>query len=107
MSNLLNLQKIFVKNIGKLISFTTLNKLDLTFGESFDDDGVGHSKNSNHYIRLAQDFCLFSGDKYLKDTESYELLGIYWKTLHPLNRWGGDFGSKDGNHFSMEFEGRK
>ena len=101
------MQQIFTSNIAELIIWAYKAGYELTFGESFDDDGVGHIRNSNHYIRLAQDFCLFWGDKYLKDSESYRRLGEKWKSLHPLNRWGGDFDSKDGNHFSMEFEGRK
>ena len=104
---LLDLQKIFVENIAELIFWSYIQGYQLTFGESFDDDGVGHVKNSNHYIRLAQDFCLFKGNVYLKDTESYAPLGTKWKSLDPLNRWGGDFENPDGNHFSMEFEGRK
>ncbi len=107
MSKLLELQQLFVINIGQLIDFAWLNGLELTFGESYDDDGVGHMKNSNHYIRLAQDFCLFKDDEYLTDSDDYEILGTYWKSLHQLNRWGGEFKSKDGNHFSMEFQGRK
>jgi hypothetical protein len=107
MSKLLDMQQLFAQNIGKLIAFAYLNGMELTFGESFDDDGIGHMKNSNHYIRLAQDFCLFKDDKYLTESDEYEILGSYWKTLYHLNRWGGDFKSQDGNHFSMEFEGRK
>jgi hypothetical protein len=103
---LLEMQQLFVQNIGKLIAFAYHNKYELTFGESFDDDGIGHMKNSNHYIRLAQDLCLFKDDNYLKNSEEYYQLGQYWKSLHPLNIWGGDFLNQDGNHFSMLFEGR-
>jgi hypothetical protein len=103
---LLEAQQIFVLNIAKLILWSYEQGYELTFGESFDDDGVGHMKNSNHYIRLAQDFCLFKDDKYLTDSEDYRRLGEAWKILHPMNRWGGDFKSKDGNHFSMLWEGR-
>ena len=104
---LLELQQLFTQNISRLIAFAYLNRFELTFGESYDDDRIGHMKNSNHYIRLAQDFCLFKDDVYLKDSNDYMILGNYWKNLHPLNRWGGDFKNPDGNHFSMEFEGRK
>ena len=99
-------QQVFCLNIAKLIIWAYEQGYELTFGESFDDDGVGHMKNSNHYIRLAQDLNLFKDDVYLTKSESYQRLGDAWKALHPLNRWGGDFKNKDGNHFSMLWEGR-
>jgi len=102
----LEAQQLFCLNIAKLILASFEQGYELTFGESFDDDGVGHMKNSNHYIRLAQDLNLFKGDKYLTLSIDYKWLGEYWKSLHPLNRWGGDFKNKDGNHFSMLWEGR-
>jgi hypothetical protein len=39
------------------------------------------------------------------DSEVYRPAGEYWKSLHPLNRWGGDIPG-DGNHFSMSPDGR-
>lgn len=104
---LLDLQQTFVENIAELIFWSYIQGYQLTFGESFDDDGVGHMKNSNHYIRLAQDFCLFKDGIYLKDSESYKSLGTKWKSIHSLNRWGGDFKNPDGNHFSMEYKGHQ
>ncbi len=99
-------QQIFCLNIAALIYWAYRQGCKLTFGESYDDDGVGHMKNSNHYIRLAQDLNLFKDGIYLTKTEDYARLGQAWKALDPLNRWGGDFKNPDGNHFSMEWEGR-
>jgi hypothetical protein len=66
--------------------------------------------NSLHTLRLAIDLNLFRGHIWLQDTESHRSLGLYWKSLHPLCRWGGDFtrpdGRPDGNHYSIEWEGR-
>lgn len=107
MSLLLSLQQTFSENIGKLILFAYSKGFKLTLGEGFNAEGVGHKKNSNHYIKLAQDLLLFKDEIYLKKTEDYEFLGKFWKKLNPINRWGGDFESKDGNHFSMEYEGRQ
>ena len=86
---------------------------EMTFGETWRSPqeaarlvklGQG-IKNSLHTQRLAIDINLFKNGKYLTSTESYRFLGEWWQTLHPLCRWGGDFG--DGNHFSLEHEGRK
>jgi len=107
MNKLLDQQQLFTFNIGKLISFAYSMDYKLTFGESFNANGIGHMKGSLHYIRLAQDFCLFKNDSYLTNSGDYFQLGQYWKSLHPLNRWGGDFSNPDGNHFSMEHEGRQ
>jgi len=99
-------QQIFCLNIASLIIWAYDQGYKLTFGESFNAAGIGHMENSNHYIRLAQDFNLFKNGEYLTASDDYKLLGAHWKTIHPLNRWGGDFKSKDGNHFSMEWKGR-
>ena len=67
--------------------------------------GAGISK-SLHKIRLAIDLNLFVAGIYQTDSGAYKPLGAYWKSLHPLCRWGGDFVSRpDGNHFSIEHEG--
>lgn len=62
-------------------------------------------KNSLHEKCLAVDFKLFVAGVYQTQSASYRKLGTFWKTLHPLCRWGGDWG--DGNHFSMEYGGIK
>ena len=103
---LLEAQQLFCLSIARLIIWAYDQGYELTFGESFDNDKTGHMTNSNHYIRLAQDLNLFKDNVYLTDSVAYKRLGEAWKSLHPLNRWGGDFKSKDGNHFSMLWEGR-
>jgi hypothetical protein len=60
---------------------------------------------SNHRIGLAEDYNLFKDGVYLTKTEDWTEIGEWWEKLHPLCRWGGRF--SDGNHFSLEHEGRK
>jgi hypothetical protein len=62
--------------------------------------------NSLHIIRLAIDLHLFKNGKYLTMSDDHRPFGNYWKTLHPLCRWGGDFTRPDGNHYSISHEGR-
>ena len=115
-------QRLFTLNIAKLILWAYENDYEFSFSEAYRTPeqaamnrfkGTGIS-NSLHTRRLAIDLNLFTdlsidGDEdiYATDSESHKLLGEYWKSLHPLNRWGGDFSKPDGNHYSMEHEGVK
>lgn len=67
---------------------------------------VGHCKGSYHYKGLAADINLFFNNEYCTKTEDHAIFGEYWKSLHPLLTWGGDFKRKDGNHYSFG-EGKK
>lgn len=106
-------QSLFVRLVAELIQFATQEGFELTFGEAWRTpeqaalnakSGKG-IKNSLHVDRLAIDLNLFKDGQYLADTESHRVLGEWWEKLHPLCRWGGRF--KDGNHYSLEHEGRK
>jgi len=105
-------QRLFVRLVGKLIEWAYAHGYELTFGDAYRDprshgapgvEGVYGESYSNHKIRLAVDFNLFKNGKYLTSTEDYLPLGEYWESLG--GAWGGRFG--DGNHFSMEHDGRK
>ena len=67
-------------------------------------DGI---KNSLHCLGLAADLNLFQNKVYQTSTEAHERFGKYWRSLHPSNRWGGDFDGDgitddhDGNHYEM------
>lgn len=72
--------------------------------ETYAAEGKGIS-NSLHLKKLAIDLNLFKDGVWLKDSRDHKPLGEYWKSLHPLCRWGGDFSKPDGNHYSVEHEG--
>lgn len=99
-------QRAFTLAISQLIFFAYKNGYELTFGDAYRAPSVpyGH-KNSCHRKRLAVDFNLFKDGAYLTATEDHKELGEFWKGLHPLARWGGEF--QDGNHYSFEYDGVK
>jgi hypothetical protein len=60
---------------------------------------------SIHRDRLAIDLNLFRSGVWLQRAEDHQPLGEWWERQHELCRWGGRF--RDGNHYSLEHEGRK
>jgi hypothetical protein len=111
-----DLQSEFVVCVAKLILYGEAQGYEFTFGDAFRSPeqaalnaaaGTG-IRRSLHSERLAIDLNLFVAGQWRTDTESHRPLGQYWKTLHPLARWGGDLKPKpDGNHYSLEWQGRK
>lgn len=117
--SLVNKQWEFLKNVAKLIQFAEKKGYKLTGGElyrSADQQKIylqnGQTLNaySKHQERLAIDLNLFIGNVYITDTALYKELGEFWTSLHPRNRWGGDWNRNgilsderflDGNHFEM------
>jgi hypothetical protein len=96
----------FTKCVARLLLRMEEDGYDVSFGDAYRDPRApyGHP-NSAHKKRLAIDLNLFKDGAYLSLTEDHAEFGEYWKTLHPLARWGGDF--EDGNHYSFEHEGVK
>ena len=94
-------QSRFVLMVSRLIQFAYTKGYELTFGDAYAKDG--HKPKSLHYIRLAVDFNLFKDGKFLDKTEDHSELGAYWESIG--GAWGGRF--QDGNHYSLEHEGRK
>lgn len=106
-------QSLFARHVGALIARAYALGYEITFGETYRTPeqaalnakkGIG-IKNSLHTQRLAIDLNLFKNGVWLKTTEHYEPLGLWWEQQHELARWGGRFG--DGDHFSFEHEGRR
>ena len=105
-------QRKFTHMIAQMIEYAYANGYELTFGDAFRDPRlhgeVGVKKsyssaNSLHKSRLAVDFNLFKGGQYLTTTEAHKPLGEYWESIG--GTWGGRF--NDGNHYSLEHQGRK
>lgn len=109
-------QRLFTYLAAKLItySYEVLGE-ELSFGDAYRDPRaygeVGVKKlyssaNSAHKSRLALDLNIVTNGVYEASEGAHRQLGEYWKGLHPLCRWGGDFKIKDFNHYSMEWQGR-
>lgn len=103
-------QQAFALNVARLIVYAKGIGLAVTFGEAYRtpeqaklnaQKGSGIA-NTLHTRRLAIDLNLFKDGEYQTDSEAHRPLAEYWKSLDPLNRWGGDWMTrKDGNHYSM------
>lgn len=111
--SLSELQQLFAELTVKLYDWILQRGYKFTYGETWRDpriaelnakDGKGIA-HSLHTDRLAVDINLFKDGKYLSETADHAAFGAYWKSLHPLCRWGGDF--KDGNHYSVTYQGRE
>ena len=105
-------QRIFTRMVADLILFAYENGYELTFGDAYRDPRVHgavgvkdsySSANSVHKERLAVDFNLFKDGKFLTATEDHKPLGEFWESIG--GTWGGRF--QDGNHYSLEHNGRK
>lgn len=104
MAKLSESQRIFTVNIARLIMFAYENDIQLTFGEAYRtreqqllylQTGKSKTMNSNHLKRLAVDFNFFINGNLTYDWNVVKTLGDFWETLHPLNRWGGDWNKND------------
>jgi hypothetical protein len=108
---LLRRQHQFARMVAQLIAKANQMGYDVTLGEAWrsEFEAVRLAKNklgikrSLHCDRLAIDLNLFRGGIYLRDTESHRALGEWWESMG--GSWGGRF--NDGNHYSLEFEGRR
>jgi len=107
-------QREFCLDTAKLINFVYNSGYEATWGDAYrspkshgamGEPGPYGRDESAHKQRLAIDLNLFKDGVYLESTEDHRPFGDYWKSLHPDNRWGGDFTSPDGNHYSRKYGG--
>lgn len=115
MSGLGDKQRLFLWCMSKFLTYIYVQGCAVTAGDFSRKDNRGHMIGSMHYDRLASDLNLFVLDEsgtwdYIESYDEapflWDRLGVYWKKLHPLCRWGGDFESRDLNHFSITAWGR-
>lgn len=102
-------QFLFARLLPQLINYMLARGYHPIMGYAYrcEECPVG-KKNSLHKLCLAQDIELYSPDEeYLTETENHRIFGEFWKRLHPLCSWGGDFYSPDGNHYSVVHKGRR
>lgn len=105
-------QRKFTLMVAELIQFAYSRGYELSFGDAYRDPRafgpVGtqryySSANSLHKERLAIDLNLFKNGRFLTSTEDHRELGEFWESIG--GTWGGRF--NDGNHYSIEHNGRK
>ena len=116
-SSLGDKQRLFMWCMSEFLDYAyNYEDLALTAGDFARKDNRDHMPSSLHYDRLAADLnvFIFTVEGTWDYIESYDeapgvwnRLGNYWKSLHPLCRWGGDFETRDLNHFSITAWGRK
>ena len=118
-------QSVFARNISKLILWAFDNGYEITLGEAYrtvdqqllyyngytldkEESGLkvvktsrkSKTMNSKHLKKLALDINLFKDGKYMTTKEAFKPLADKWKSLHPKNVSGCDWGW-DFNHFQM------
>lgn len=105
----------FTKALADLVDHAISLGYEIAFAEGMDkitekDPTTDHMKGSNHEIGLAQDVDLYLNGVYLMNSEDHEPLGTWWEEYgveHGLPLvWGGNFSHKDGNHYSLRWQGK-
>lgn len=103
-------QSAFTRDVMRLLAMAFNSGFVVTLGEAFRTPEqqqihmqAGRSKTmaSNHLDRRAIDLNFFTADGELcYDKAVLQPLGDFWESLHPNNRWGGNWKSfKDIPHF--------
>ena len=104
----------FIQDVASMIHFAQSRGDVLTGGEMerpqrqqdyYFSTGASRTKDSYHTKKLAWDFSLFVNDELTYRTEDLRPYGEYWESLHPNNKWGGNFeGFMDAGHVERRLE---
>ena len=98
-------RRLFSRLFAELILWAVEQGYEIAIDDVKAHDG--HMRHSLHYVGLAGDLNLYREGVWLSKTEDHTPLGIKWQSMHPLCRWGGDFGNiSDGGHYSITHQGR-
>lgn len=112
--SLVKAQAEFLNHVTQLLTKANEMEFVVTGGELYRtieqqkiyiQQGRSKTMNSKHLSRLAIDLNFFKthsdGSLYLTyDKKELQQLGDYWESLHPKNKWGGNWESfKDMPHF--------
>lgn len=100
MGKLVQKQSEFANNVALLIEYCRVNEVTLTFGEAYRTveqqnlhyiSGKSKTRHSKHQDRLAVDFNFFIDGELTYNRTKLQHIGDYWESLHPDNKWGGNF----------------
>lgn len=107
-------QAAFLLDVCKLIEYATKQGWKITGGELYRTveqqeiylkTGRSKTMNSRHLKRCAIDLNFFKDGKLVWDKEKIRPIGVYWESLNPINRWGGNFKSLvDVPHFERNVQ---
>jgi len=107
--SLVNEQFEFLKDVSKLINKAVEMGFVITGGELqrplemqqlYMKTGRSKTMNSKHLKRCAIDLNFFWNGELTYSIALIKPLGDYWESLHPNNRWGGNWSTfKDVPHF--------
>ena len=95
-------QAAFLLDTCKLIQFATDQGWTVTGGELsrtpeqqaiYFKTGRSKTMDSIHLKRCAIDLMFFKDGKIVWDKAQLAPVGAFWESLHPKNRWGGNFKS--------------
>ncbi len=104
-------QEIFGINVGKLITYCEalgyrprLRECQRTETqqEIYIKEGKSWTKNSAHLECLAIDIYFTKDGRLLEGKDELQILGDYWESLYPYNRWGGNWQKLDCPHFELK-----
>lgn len=100
------------KRFTKCLAIILQAMIDKGYEPMTGRDGEKHMPRSLHYDGLAMDIILTKDGAILDKTEDHAEFGKLWESLDPDAYWGGpgdkkDGLTKDGNHYSITYQGKK